>query len=197
MSDGVQWLTDHDDWCHDVVFARGITPEELALRMDGVPGPLLSPMTGTEAWAVVTDDGTDDEDLVRVGADGEWSFALEYGLPTGTGRLADISRGGVEVVHLSPQPDHPPKQFAYARDGVDICSFGIGEEVWRWGRQPDFLLAELVRAGVLQPNGESARPEEEPTGNEERATRAVLESRFGLTLPRDVEERRLPAFVIR
>lgn len=125
-----------------------------------------------------------------------WSFALEYGLPTGTGRPADISRGGVEVVHLSPQPDHPPKQFAYARDGVDICSFGIGEEVWRWDRQPDFLLAEPVRAGVLRPNGESAHPKELP-GNEERATPAVLEFRFGLTLPRDVEERRLPAFVIR
>ncbi|MBP0452799.1 hypothetical protein J5Y04_25125 [Kitasatospora sp. RG8] len=111
--------------------------------------------------------------------------------------MADISRGGVEVVHLDPQPDHPPKQFAYARDGEDICSFGLGEEVWRWGRQPDFLLADLVRAGVLLPDGESARPDEERVEDEGRAALAMFESRFGLALPHDVEGRRLPAFVIR
>ncbi|GHF78569.1 hypothetical protein GCM10018790_65710 [Kitasatospora xanthocidica] len=197
MGDGIQWLLDHDDWCHSVFFGRGLAPEELALRMGGVPGSVGSPITGAEAWRVVMDDGTDDEDLVRVGAYGEWSFALEYGIPTGAERLADISRGGVEVVRLDPQPDHPPKQFAYARDGVEICSFGLGEEVWRWGQQPDFLLADLVRAGVLLPDGESARSDEEGLGDEERATLGMLESRFGLALPRDVEERPLPAFVIR
>ncbi|WP_307853278.1 DUF6461 domain-containing protein [Kitasatospora sp. RG8] len=119
------------------------------------------------------------------------------GVSTAAERLADISRGGVEVVHLDPQPDHPPKQFAYARDGEDICSFGLGEEVWRWGRQPDFLLADLVRAGVLLPDGESARPDEERVEDEGRAALAMFESRFGLALPHDVEGRRLPAFVIR
>ncbi|MFF7993329.1 DUF6461 domain-containing protein [Kitasatospora xanthocidica] len=188
---------DHDDWSHSVFFGRGLTPEELALRMGGVPGSVESPITGTEAWRVVMDDGTDDEDLVRVGAYEGWSFALEYGIPTGAGRLADISRGGVEVVRLDPQPDHPPKQFAYARDGVEICSFGLGEEVWRWGQQPDFLLADLVRAGVLLPDGESARSDEGYADDEDRVTLGMLESRFGLALPRDVEERRLPAFVIR
>lgn len=197
MSGGIQWLLDRDDWCYSVTFARGITPEELALRMGGVPDSVPAPITGMEAWDVSLDAGTDDQDLVRVGADGEWSFALEYGLPVGAERLAEMSRDGVEVVRLDPQPDHPPRQFAYARDGADVCSFGLGEEVWRWGGQPDYLLAELVGAGVLHPDGTCARPEEESLGEGARVTLALIESRFGLALPGDVEERRLPAFVIR
>ncbi|MFF3157788.1 DUF6461 domain-containing protein [Streptomyces sp. NPDC057910] len=197
MGDGIQWLVGREDWTYSVLFARGITPDELALRVGGVPGSVLSPITGMEAWDVVMDDETNDEDLVRISASGEWSFALEYGVPTAVDRLAEISRDGVEVVHLDPQPDHPPKQFAYARDGVEVCSFGIGEEAWRWGQQPDFLLGELVRAGVLFPDGAYARPENEPFGDADRATLALLEARFGLAMPCDVEERLLPAFVIR
>ncbi|MGX5208013.1 DUF6461 domain-containing protein [Streptomyces violaceus] len=197
MSDGIQWLIGRDDWTYSVIFARGVTPEELALRLGGAPGSVPSPITGREAWAVVMDHRTDDEALIRVGVSDGWSFALEYGVPTGTERLADISRGGVEAAHLDPQPDHPPKQFAYAKDGVIICSFGIGEEVWRWGQQPDFLLAELVQAGVLHADGEYARSDDEPFGAADRATLAILETRFGLALPHDVEERQLPAFVIR
>ncbi|MFE2155780.1 hypothetical protein ACFXAO_37750 [Streptomyces lavendulae] len=32
---GIQWLVGPDRWQHSVVFARGITPEELGLRMGG------------------------------------------------------------------------------------------------------------------------------------------------------------------
>ncbi|RKT09412.1 hypothetical protein BX285_6506 [Streptomyces sp. 1114.5] len=197
MGDGLRWLVEGEEWYFGVVFARGVTPGELAVRMGGVAGSVPSPVTGAQAWGVVMDDGTDDESVVRVGAYQGWSFALEYGIPGGVERLAEVSRGGVEAVRLDPQPDHPPRQFAYARDGVAVCSFGLGEEVWRWGSQPDFLLEELVRAGVLRPDGESARPEGEDGEDAERATLAVIEARFGLGLPRDVEEAALPAFVIR
>ncbi len=197
VGDGIQWLVGREDWTYSVLFARGITPEELPVRLGGVPGSVLSPITGLQAWDLATDFDTDDEELARFGMSGGWSFALLYGVPTVVDRLAEISRDGVEVVHLDPQPDHPPKQFAYARDGVEVCSFGIGEEVWRWGRQPDFLLAELVQAGVLSADGACARPDNEPFGDADRATLALLETRFGLALPCDVEERQLPAFVIR
>lgn len=194
---GIQWLVDQDDWRHCVVFARGITPQELGLRMGGVPGSVVSPITGTEAWDMVLDLATDDDDVVRIGAHGDWSFAVEYGLGDGGERLADVSRNGVEVVHLNPSVDHPPTMFSYARDGVDVCRFGIGEEVWRWGDQPDLLLPELVAAGVLHPDGEYARPDSESYRDRDRHTLALIETRFGLSLPRDeVENERLPAFII-
>lgn len=87
--------------------------------------------------------------------------------------------------------------FSYARDGADVCGFGIGEEVWRWGDQPNLLLPELIAAGVLYPDGEYARPEDEPHRDRDRHTLSLIEARFGLLLPRDdVEKQRLPAFII-
>ncbi|MDX3118136.1 DUF6461 domain-containing protein [Streptomyces scabiei] len=194
---GIQWLAEQDEWLHSVVFARGITPEELGLRMGGVRGSAVSPITDIEAWNIVHDLATDDDDVVRVGAHGGWSFAVEYGLGDGAERLVEISRNGVEAVHLDPSVDHPPAMFSYARDGVYVCSFGIGEEVWRWGDQPDLLLPELVAAGVLHSDGEYARPEDESYQDRDRHTLALIETRFGLVLPCDVlESEPLPAFVI-
>ncbi|MFK0050057.1 hypothetical protein ACIQU4_39315 [Streptomyces sp. NPDC090741] len=197
MGGGIQWLVDQDDWHHGVVFARGIEPEVLGVRMGGVPESVLSPLTDAEAWNRVLDLATNDDDVVRVGACGGWSFAVEYGLGDGGGRLAEISRDGVEAIHLDPSPDHPPAMFSYARNGADLCSFGIGEEVWRWGDQPDLLLPELIAAGVLHPDGTYARPEGEPYRDRDRHTLALIETRFGLLLPRDeVENQRLPALII-
>ncbi|MFE9764668.1 DUF6461 domain-containing protein [Streptomyces sp. NPDC005808] len=197
MGGGIQWLVDQDDWRYGVVFARGLAPEELGVRMGGVPGSVVAPITDTEAWHMILDLATDDDDVVRVGACGGWSFAVEYGLGDGGRRLAEISRSGVEAIHLEPALDHPPAMFSYARDGEDLCGFGIGEEVWRWGDQPDLLLPELIAAGVLHPDGEYARSENEPYRDRDRHTLSLIEARFGLSLPRDeVETLRLPAFVI-
>ncbi|MFF9982400.1 hypothetical protein [Streptomyces erythrochromogenes] len=198
MVDGIQWLVDQDPWQHAVVFARGIDPEELGLRMGGALGTVASPITAAEAWDRALDLGTDDDNVVRVGACAGWSFAIEYGLGDGDGRLSDISINGVEVVGLEPSPDHPPSMFAYARDGVEVCSFGIGEEVWRWGDDPDLLLPELIAAGVLHPDGPYARSEGEDYRARDRHTLALIEAGFGLSLPRDpVVHQRLPAFLIR
>ncbi|MFK0016312.1 hypothetical protein [Streptomyces sp. NPDC091027] len=198
MVDGIQWLVDQDPWQHAVVFARGIDPEELGLRMGGALGTVVSPITAAEAWDMVLDLATDDDSVVRVGACASWSFAIEYGLGDGDGRLSDISINGVEVVGLEPSPDHPPSMFAYARDGVEVCSFGIGEEVWRWGEDSDLLLPELIAAGVLHPDGRYARSEGEDYRARDRHTLALIEARFGLSLPRDaVVHQRLPAFLIR
>ncbi|WP_328792685.1 MULTISPECIES: DUF6461 domain-containing protein [unclassified Streptomyces] len=197
MSSGIQWLVDQDDWQHGVVFARGIEPQELGVRMGGTPGSVVSPITDTEAWNMVLDLATDDDDVVRVGACGGWAFAVEYGMGNGGDRLVEISRNGVEAIHLDPSPDHPPAMFSYARDGADVCSFGIGEEGWRWGEQPDLLLPELVAAGVLHPDGAYARPDGESYLDRDRHTLALIETRFGLFLPRDeVVNQRLPAFLI-
>ncbi|MFE1922415.1 hypothetical protein ACFW91_07625 [Streptomyces asoensis] len=176
MSGGIQWLVDQDEWRHGVVFARGIEPEELGVRMGGRPGSVVSPITDTEAWNLVLDLATDNDDVVRVGACCGWSFGVEYGMGDGGDRLVEISRNGVEAIHLNPSPDHPPAMFSYARDGAGVCSFGIGEEVWRWGEQPDLLLPELIAAGVLYPDGEYARPDGESYRDRDRHTLALIET---------------------
>ncbi|MFJ6795227.1 DUF6461 domain-containing protein [Streptomyces sp. NPDC091268] len=192
---GIRWLADWDGWYVGLTFARGIGPEELAARLGAVPGIHPGPLGATDAWSMVTET-VDGDGVARVGRWGGWSFAVEHGVPAGAERLAEVSRSGVEAVHLDPQPDHPPKQFAYARDGELVCCFGLGEECWRGGHRPDHLLPELVAAGILTPDGACARPEGEADEDRDRLTLGVLEHRFGLALPRHlVEEAPLPAFV--
>ncbi|MEV7590871.1 DUF6461 domain-containing protein [Streptomyces sp. NPDC089922] len=192
---GIQWLADWGEWLVGLTFARGIGPEELAVRLGALPGPLPGPLGSLDAWSMVTETAEGDG-VARVGTWGAWSFAVEHGMPAGAERLAEVSRGGVEAVHLDPQPDHPPKLFAYAQDGELVCCFGLGEECWRGGHRPDHLLPELVGAGILTPDGANARPGEEPDEDGERRTLAVLERRFGLALPRHlIEDAMLPAYV--
>lgn len=192
---GIQWLAHWDGWFVSLTFARGIGPEELAARLGALPDIHPGPLGALDAWSMVTET-VDGDGVARVGTWGGWSFAVEHGMPAGAERLAEISRAGVEAVHLDPQPDHPPRQFAYARDGELVCCFGLGEECWRGGHRPDFLLPELVAAKILSPEGEYLRPEDEPYEERDRLTLAVLEARFALSLPRHlIEDTPLPAFV--
>ncbi|RSS78155.1 DUF6461 domain-containing protein [Streptomyces sp. WAC06614] len=195
METGIGWLVDWPDWYAGLTFARGIGPEELAARLGAVPGPAPGPLDPTGAWSLAAST-VDGDGVARVGAFGGWSFAVEHGLPAGADRLAEVARGGVEAVHLDPQPDHPPKQFAYARDGEVVCCFALGEEAWRGGHRPDHLLPALVAAHVLHPDGTDARPATEPPAVRERRTLTVIEHHFALSLPRHlVAEAPLPAFV--
>ncbi|WP_327260890.1 DUF6461 domain-containing protein [Streptomyces sp. NBC_01232] len=192
---GIRWLADWDQWFAGLTFARGIDPDELAARLGALPGVHPGPLGAPDAWSMVTETA-DGDGVARVGRWGGWSFAVEHGLPAGAERLAEVSRGGVEAVHLDPQPDHPPKQFAYALDGELVCCFGLGEECWRGGHRPDFLLPELIAAGILTPDGACARPADEPDADRDRRTLAVVERRFGLCLPRHlIADTALPAYV--
>ncbi|KOU15435.1 hypothetical protein ADK94_29185 [Streptomyces sp. XY593] len=188
-------MADWGEWFAGLTFARGIAPDELAARLGAVPGVRPGPLGAPAAWSMVTETA-DGDGVARVGSWGGWSFAVEHGLPAGAERLADVSRAGVEAIHLDPQPDHPPKQFAYAMDGELVCCFGLGEECWRGGHRPDFLLPELVAAGVLGQDGATAEADDEPVEDRERRTLAVLEQRFGLALPRHlIADAPLPAYV--
>ncbi|MFI1398561.1 DUF6461 domain-containing protein [Streptomyces sp. NPDC020681] len=202
MSDGIQWLVGLEGWMSSVVFARGISAQELALRMGGVLDGATEPITDAEVWDLGIEGyrpGADGDGVVRVGECGGWSFALEYGDSTGSDRLDDISRNGVEAVHYVPMQEHPPATVLYARDGVSRCGFGLGEELWRWGREPDLLLADLVAAQVLDPDGVTLlASEEENFRDTYRRTLGVVERRFGLSLsPAYLQEARLPAYAVR
>ncbi|MGW6852055.1 DUF6461 domain-containing protein [Streptomyces virginiae] len=195
VADGISRLADWDQWFAGLTFARGIGPGELAVRLGALPGVRPGPLDAHDAWSMVAET-LDGDGVARVGRWGGWSFAVEHGLPAGAERLAEVSRGGVEAVHLDPQPDRPPKQFAYARDGELICCFGLGEECWRGGHRPDFLLPELIAAGILTPDGACARPAGEGDAERDRRTLAVVERRFGLSLPRHlIAGTPLPAYV--
>jgi hypothetical protein len=203
LTEGIQWLVDLDNWDTGIMFARGIPPEELAVRMGAAPGSALPPLTEAEVWQAAAEPwrppGQDGDGMIRVGASEGWSFAVEYGDCGGPDSLEDVSRGGVEVVRLDPQPEHPPKVFSYGLDGKPVCSFGIGEEVWRWGSRPDLLVPELTAAGILRPDGTAnALLDDAPFRDRDRRTLAVIEEHFGLSLPWElVIVGHLPAYELR
>lgn len=202
MEDGIQWLVDLDDWMSSVVFARGISPRELAVRMGGAAEAATEPITDAEVDELgmigYRPDG-DGDGVVRVGACAGWSFALEYGDSTGGDRLTEISRNGVEVIHYFPMGARPPATVHYARDSRYVCGFGLKDEHRRWGAEPDLLLPELVAAGVLAPDGEThCAPEDEHYKITYRRSLAVVEAHFGLSLsPAYLNEARLPAYAVR
>ncbi|MEU5637259.1 DUF6461 domain-containing protein [Streptomyces rishiriensis] len=200
--DGIVWLVDLDGWMSSVVFARGISPEELARRMGAEPGGATEPVTDAEVWRLgITQwrPAADGDGVIRVGVSGEWAFALEYGDSTGGDLLAEISRDGVEVVRYVPAQEHPPADVHYARDGVCVSGYGLTEEVWRWGEDPDLLLPDLAAAGVLSADGRTyLPPEDEHYRTGYRRSLGVVERRFGLSLsPAFLRDARLPAYAVR
>ncbi|MGW3059498.1 DUF6461 domain-containing protein [Streptomyces goshikiensis] len=193
---------DLENWTSSVVFARGISAAELAVRMGGNPEGATEPITDAQVWDLrmeVYRPGASGDGVVRVGESGGWAFAVEYGDSTGSDRLLDISRGGVEAIRYYPMAEHPPATVDYARDGEYLCGFGLDEEGDRWGQQPDLLLPELIAAQVLQPDGsKDASAFDEPYTITYKRTLAVFETRFGLSLPRTcLAESRLPAYAVR
>ncbi|MEU1511678.1 DUF6461 domain-containing protein [Streptomyces sp. NPDC005811] len=202
MTDGIVWLVDDSGWTSGVVFARGISPEELAVRMGGAPGGATEPITHADVSELEMEiyrPGADGDGVIRVGRSGEWSFALEYGDSTGSDLLEEISTDGVEAVHYVPPMEHPPATFRYAHDGVFLTGYGLTEEIWRWGQEPDLLLPDLVAAGLLSADGKTyLPPEDEHYKTRYRRSLGVVERRFGLSLcPAFLRDARLPAYAVR
>ncbi|MEU7022520.1 DUF6461 domain-containing protein [Streptomyces sp. NPDC046203] len=200
--DGIQWLAGRDA-TSGIVFARGISATELAVRLGADPDGATEPIDDADAWDLgewYRPGEEDDDGVIRVGEQNGWAFAVEYGDSTGTERLAEVSRDGVEALHFVPVAEHPPATVSYARDGVERCGFGLGEEIRRWGEEPDLLLPDLVAGGVLRPDGAmSAAQEADGLGEAAaRRTLGVVERRFGLSLsPSVLRDACLPAYAVR
>ncbi|MER7669955.1 DUF6461 domain-containing protein [Kitasatospora sp. NPDC096128] len=200
--DGIQWLADTDGEVAGVVFARGIPPEELVRRMGADPAAAAGPISGLEIWDLDIETyrpGDDGDGVIRVGEADGWSFAIEYGDSTGGELLTEIAREGAEVVHFRPMPEQPPALLDYARDGAVLCGFGLGQERWRWGQEPDLLVPELIAANVLEADGVTpCTPGRGPATGVRRRTLGAVGRHFGLRLPRGVlGELRLPTYVVR
>ncbi|MET9570698.1 hypothetical protein ABZY34_16460 [Streptomyces virginiae] len=121
---------------------------------------------------------------------GEWFAGLTFARGTTPDELA--ARLGA-VPGVRPGPLGAPAAWSMATQTADgegvarvgswggwscepVCCFGPGEECRRGGHRPDFLLPELVAAGVLGPDGANAGPDDEPDEDRERRTLAVLET---------------------
>ncbi|WP_416968916.1 DUF6461 domain-containing protein [Streptomyces sp. 4F14] len=199
MTDGITWLKDYDGPLTALLFAKGITPEELAARMGGEPLP--EPATELEVDDLLPEPYREDgygDAAIRVGTSGSWTLAVEYGDSPAGGLLPELSQGGVELVRYCPAQDHPPTLFDHARDGVHLCGYGLTEELWRWGTRPDLLVPELVAAGILAADGETYLPADGDGNGEQQRSLAFLERRFGLALsPAYLQDARLPVYALR
>ncbi|MFF0711486.1 DUF6461 domain-containing protein [Streptomyces bauhiniae] len=194
MAEGIAWIL-QPHLIDSVTFACGAEPVDLALRLGARPGEQPRRASSAEVMDLLAGGGV--ESAVRVGRAGDWSFAIEYGDavgPTSSG-LSAVSAKGVEAVNFSLSPWHPPSMFTYHHDGDCVCSFGIGEESRRWGKNPDLLVPALTRTGVLP-----AQPQLSDTGAERLRRLSVLaiEEHFRLRLPRaDVMDGQLSTFLVR
>ncbi|MFD7472181.1 DUF6461 domain-containing protein [Streptomyces sp. NPDC059837] len=190
---GIGWLL--EPYVVDcVTLARSVEPVDLASRLGARSGqePRLS--SAGEAVDLLTDPGIDG--VARVGRAGDWAFAVEYGDAAGCTEagLRAVSRDGAEAINFLMTPWNPPSMFAYYEDGIHICSFGIGEETRRWGRESDLLVPALERVGVLP--GRQACDADRQRG--QRSSMMAIEEHFGLRLrKRDIVAGRLPLFRVR
>ncbi|CAM5563125.1 hypothetical protein [Streptomyces purpurascens] len=189
MSDGITWLT--DAWRGDarilfVTFARGISPSDLVVRLGALPGEVLAPITFAEAERLTFND-RESARVARFGECARWSYAVEQGWPSKAWWAhPDVSAGGIEVLHLTPKPDDPPRECWYYRDGQTVGRFDIGDT-------PDegmaFLLPAFEEAGLLE---DDVSDEFDSL----RATLTALQQYFGLSLPRqEILNGQLPAAV--
>lgn len=199
VCEGIGWLANQDEGLDSVVFARDVSPEDLAVRMGGTPGAAVD-LTGPDVTSLLLRSAMGDSAVVRVAGCGAWSYAVLHLVDPGRDDLAvRASRGGAEVIQYVAMTDHPPAQFNYLRDGRTVCGFGIGEEAHRWGQDPDHLLPALVAGGVLTPDGTSHQAA--PAGSAmsgNRLTLTMLEHHFGLCLPKaSVMRAPLPAYTVR
>lgn len=199
VCEGIVWLADWDDAATGVVFARGLSPRELAVRMGGRPGAEVE-MTGGEVHRLLHRPQASGSNVVRIGSCGAWSHAVLHLTDFAGNDLAvRASHDGVEVIEYLPMHWHPPDQFAYLRDGQTVCAFGTGEEAHRWGRDPDHLLPVLVEGGVLEPAGRThPAPSQGAAAVDARLTLKVLQDHFGLCMPREnMMQEPLPAYSVR
>jgi hypothetical protein len=194
MAEGIGWLL--EPYAVDcVTFARGIEPAELVARLGARQGQRPRRVTVEEAMDALAAPGVDG--VARIGRAGDWCYAVEYGDavgPTAAG-LEAVSGDGAEAVSFRLTPGHPPSMFRYYEDGRHICSFGIGEEIRRWGSDPDLLVPALVEAGVLpvRRGRDSVR-----LCRSRLLSVLTLQEHFGLRLPRgEVVEGRLPLYLVR
>lgn len=152
----------------DLMFARGVAPERVieALGADPAAARLLS----------AEDVDTPGYSGVRVGGEGEWTFAMggtslstqEYeqvGLGLSTGTEVVLFLAGMELDY-----------FFYFADGVTVTSFEPLLSAWRDGTDPDRFVPQMRHVGLdVDPPPDDAEEENDDDAVERDPTIALLE----------------------
>jgi hypothetical protein len=196
MTDGMTWLADRQAIAfggYHVVMARGLSPQELAKRLAATllydAEHLVVPVgdhTGTSLLEYMEDD----YDVgLRLGATGDWSYAVAYGSWQGEfGDMAPLSSGGAQVCLLEYEEENGkpvPPQFASFQDGRVLAAFNLHLDP-SWGHEKvdgdpptaTRLQERLTAAGLPDP--------ERDHRDIHRAALGVIGEFFGITLPREV-----------
>ncbi|MFF5639005.1 DUF6461 domain-containing protein [Streptomyces sp. NPDC012825] len=211
MTDGTTWLAAPQSITHggySVLLTRGLGEEELVSRLAGaVCGERrvlrsLGELTGADLLGELEDEYGEfhEEAAVRVGRDGEWVFAVLYGLWQGEFEITPpVSRDGAHVFHLEFDEDNGkpvPPWFHYFHDERLMCGFNLRLD-HSWGSagvDGDPEVAPQVERLL----GEAGLPDENlPYRDAHRTSLHVVERHFGLSLPRArVLEEPLPSVVL-
>ncbi|MFC8899100.1 DUF6461 domain-containing protein [Streptomyces cinereoruber] len=211
MTEGITWLAAPQSITYggySVLLTRGVDEEELVSRLAGavcsgrrVLRP-LGELTGEDLIEALEDEYGDypEEAAVRVGRDGDWVFAVLYGLWQGEFEsMEPVSRDGAHVFHLEFEEENGkpvPPWFHYFHDERLLCGFNLHLD-HSWGSagvDGDPEVAPQVEWLL----GEAGLPDENlPAEDAHRTSLQVVEHHFGLSLPRSrVLEEPLPSVVL-
>ncbi|MGY1591965.1 DUF6461 domain-containing protein [Geodermatophilus sp. SYSU D00708] len=131
---------------------------------------------------------------VRVGTTQGWVYAVESTTVRGAdpALLERLTVEGGEAVVLCFTP--ATGSCLHARDGVYVTGFDAAVPEFRWGREPHALDTELTEVGLLSAGGplEGDGPLGGGGPRPAAACAELVERRFGLTVPREALDGRLP-----
>ncbi|MGA4562260.1 DUF6461 domain-containing protein [Uniformispora flossi] len=188
---GVDWLEDSTflEFGYCVTFARGLDAVELLRRMGcDVATAAMKTRIDANHWIEdLLDDGHPDvgdkERVIRAGESDGWAFAVEDGGTRGIDEevLAEVSAGTVATSIF--RNVNAVTVFSYAESGLVVCQYE--SPLQRGGSDPDRLVPELIRAGVLFPDGDMP---DLGIAEEQRLTLRMMHAEFGVTLPRETVE---------
>lgn len=176
--DGIAWLREAHEFGSDycVTFARGLAPLELPTRM-GCDPATGAPMGLVDATETYFDTGVE---TIRAGTSRGWAYAVEstggHGFEDGV--LAAVSAGTEAVLVYGDC--NPVAYLIHAENGAIVCGVEEDAPQDRFGTDPDRLLAHMIAAGLLTPDG--TLPDDAPAPGCELRT---AETVFGLDLPHD------------
>jgi hypothetical protein len=174
-SESFEWIDKEFDLGFCLTFARGVSPDELLVRMGTDPDTLLA-RTRTEAEYLQIDPHAPGL-VVRVGRAGEWAFGLESCGNHGSRDevLSEVSRGtqALSTVYTGDGT----RFFSYAEDGVEVCWFDVDSPSRGTGSDPNFLLPEMRAEGLMDTADGSL--------DSGAAMLRVIRRRFGVTLPKE------------